>query len=251
MPLVPGSSVRWVVLLTVLFFGATGGAWAWYHVAPKTFAVSYRFAATNAVSGWTFRPEAVAAQAVEILATTNLFNGTFYTERGERVTVFMGTWDANNPQQLSVVAHTPEICWVGAGWKAVAAGHPEKLPLRYGTNTIPFEARTFLTPDGRSRELTVWCTLVSGQLFEETARFEYADSKDRLAQMDRAGRRTLKSKLLKAVGDRIPGDGTKQFVRFSTSAGSDWSASYALLGRFGERWLQLEAATSGTTAPGQ
>ena len=37
-----------------------------------------------------------------------------------------------------------------------------------------------------------------------------------------------------AVGERIPGNGTKQFVRFSTSAGSDWSASYALLGRFGE-----------------
>jgi hypothetical protein len=234
----------------VLFFGATGGAWAWYHVAPKRFAVSYRFEATNAVSGWTFRPESLADQAVEILATTNLFNGTFYTERGERVTVFMGTWDANNPKQLSVVGHTPDVCWVGAGWKPVTAGHPEKLPLSYGTNTIPFEARTFLTPDGRSRELTVWCTLVSGQLFEETARFEYADSKDRLAQMDRAGRRTLKSKLLKAVGDRIPGDGTKQFVRFSTSAGSDWSASYALLGRFGERWLQLEAAPSDTTAPG-
>lgn len=253
-PVVPGPSLRWVVLLTVLFFGATGGAWAWYHVAPKRFAVSYRFAATNAVSGWTFRPEPVAEQAVEILATTNLFNGTFYTERGERVTVFMGTWDANNPKQLSVVGHTPDVCWVGAGWKPVVAGHPEKLPLRYGTNTIPFEARTFLTPDGRSRELTVWCTLVSGQLFEETARFELKDEKagaSRLELRDSGARHTVKSKFLKAVGDRIPGDGTKQFVRFSTSAGSDWSASYALLGRFGERWLQLEAAPSDITAPGQ
>ena len=252
-PLASGSSVRWVVLLTVLFFGATGGAWAWYHVAPKRFAVSYRFEATNAMSGWTFRPESLADQAVEILATTNLFNGTFYTERGERVTVFMGTWDANNPQQLSVVAHTPEICWVGAGWKAVAAGHPEKLPLRYGTNTIPFEARTFLTPDGRSRELTVWCTLVSGQVYEEAPR-EVQGSKPSSSNRNElqasGARRNLKSKFLKAVGERIPGDGTKQFVRFSTSAGSDWSASYALLGRFGERWLQLEAAPSGTTAPG-
>jgi hypothetical protein len=55
---------------------------------------------------------------------------------------------------------------------------------------------------------------------------------------------------MKAVGERIPGNGTKQFVRFSTSAGSDWSASYALLGRFGERWLQLEVSRPGAAAAG-
>lgn len=242
-----------MILLALLFAGATGGAWSWYHVAPKQVAISYRFAVTNAVPGWTFRPEPVAEQAVEILATTNLFNGTFYTERGERVTVFMGTWDADNPKQLSVVGHTPDVCWVGAGWKPVGAGHPDKLPLRYGTNTIPFEARTFLTPDGRSRELTVWCTLVSGQLFEETARFELTEetagkSAEELKTL--GARHTLKSKFMKAVGERIPGNGTKQFVRFSTSAGSDWSASYALLGRFGERWLQLEVSRPGAAAAG-
>lgn len=240
-----------MILLALLFAGATGGAWSWYHVAPKQVAISYRFAVTNAVPGWTFRPEPVAEQAVEILATTNLFNGTFFTERGERVTVFMGTWDADNPKQLSVVGHTPDVCWVGAGWKPVGAGHPDKLPLRYGTNTIPFEARTFLTPDGRSRELTVWCTLVSGQLFEETARFELTEetagkSAEELKTL--GARHTLKSKFMKAVGERIPGNGTKQFVRFSTSAGSDWSASYALLGRFGERWLQLEVSHPGAAA---
>ena len=242
-----------MILLGLLFAGATGGAWSWYHVAPKQVAISYRFAVTNAVPGWTFRPEPVAEQAVEILATTNLFNGTFYTERGERVTVFMGTWDADNPKQLSVVGHTPDVCWVGAGWKPVGAGHPDKLPLRFGTNTIPFEARTFLTPDGRSRELTVWCTLVSGQLFEETARFELTEetagkSAEELKTL--GARHTLKSKFMKAVGERIPGNGTKQFVRFSTSAGSDWSASYALLGRFGERWLQLEVSRPGAAAAG-
>jgi hypothetical protein len=135
----------------------------------------------------------------------------------------------------------------------VGAGHPDKLPLRYGTNTIPFEARTFLTPDGRSRELTVWCTLVSGQLFEETARFELTEetagkSAEELKTL--GARHTLKSKFMKAVGERIPGNGTKQFVRFSTSAGSDWSASYALLGRFGERWLQLEVSRPGAAAAG-
>lgn len=248
----PRSLLFAVGLLTLLFFAATGGAWAWYHVAPKQFPVSYHFRPQSEVSGWKFRPEPVAEQAVEILATTNLFNGTFYNERGERVTVFVGTWDANNPKQLAVVGHTPDVCWVGAGWQPVAGGHPDKLPLHFGAHTIPFEARTFLTPDRRSRELTVWCTLVSGQIYEETSRFELPSAAPTGSVAERqafGARHTLKSKLLKAIGDRIPGDGTKQFVRFSTAAGSDWSASYALLGRFGEHWLQLETTTLESSAP--
>ncbi len=236
--------VRWVILLALLFLSATGGAWAWYHVAPKQFPVSYHFDATNVVSGWRFRAEPVAEQAMEILATTNLFNGTFFNEEGERVTVFMGTWDAGNPKQLSVVGHTPDVCWVGAGWKPVRAEHPDKLPLHFGPDTIPFEARTFLTPDGRQRELTVWCTLVSGQVFEETSRFELgaeANGSSRKVLQDAGARHALKSKFLKAITDRIPGEGTKQFVRFSTSFGSDGQAAFTRLDEFGRRWLQLQA----------
>jgi hypothetical protein len=239
---------RWILLLSLLFLSATGGAWAWYHVAPKQFAVSYHFDATNTVAGWQFRPEPVPENAVEILATTNLFNGTFFNERGERITVFMGTWDADNPKQLSVVGHTPDVCWVGAGWKPVRTEHPAKLPLTFGPHQIPFEARTFLTPDGRQRELTVWCTVVSGQVFEETARFEVAptDAGANRKQLQAEGARsTLKSKLVKAIGERIPGSGTKQFVRFSTATGTAWQAPFASLQRFGEHWLHLQALVPG------
>lgn len=243
----PVNPTRWVLLLALLFLSATGGAWAWYHVAPKQFLVSFRFDATNAVAGWRFKPEPVADQAIETLATTNLFNGVFLDERGDRVTVFMGTWDANNPKQLSVVGHTPDVCWVGAGWKPVHANLPDKLPLRFGTNRILFEARTFLTPDGRQRELTVWCTLVSGQVYEETSRFE-VDLQDQ--QADRrtleaeGARHTMRSKLAKAITERIPGSGTKQFVRFSTALGSDGPAAFSRLEQFGGQWLQLQAKVS-------
>ncbi len=235
-----------VGLLSLLFVGATGGAWAWFHVSPQRFPVSFRFDATNRVEGWRFAEEPVAASAVEILATTNLFNGTFVTAQGERVTVFMGTWDANNPQQMSVVGHTPDVCWVGAGWKPVQVGHPDKLTLHFGPHEVPFEARSFQTPDGRSRELTVWCTLVSGQVYAETGRFELpeeAAGRSRREMQAYGARHTLVTKLVKAVGERIPGDGTKQFVRFSTALDQDWTAAYARLGRFGERWLRLEASS--------
>ena len=210
----PSSVPTWALL--ALFLASTGGAWAWFNVMPKQFPVSYAFRPRPEVPGWTFKPEPVSEQAQEILATTNLFNGVFTNASGERITVFVGTWDANNPKQMAVVGHTPDVCWVGAGWTPVQGRHPDKLPLYFGTNTMPFEARTFMTPDRRSEELTVWCTLVSGQIYEETSRFSLPDAAKNLTGRERqayGARHGLKGKLMKAIGDRIPGTGSKQFVR--------------------------------------
>lgn len=232
-------------LIGAAFLGATGAAWAWYNISPKQFPVSYHFAPRPEVPGWKFIPEPVSAQARDILATTNLFNGTYTNAQGDRVTVFLGTWDANNPQQMAVVGHTPDICWVGAGWEPVPGGHPDKLNLRLGTNTLPFEARTFLTPDKRSRELAAWCTLVSGQLFEEDKKFELTDQmtagslRQRQASLNR---RTLKAKLNKIL-QQIPATGAKQFVRFSTASNGNPSTSFDLMAKFGSQWLDLHAAT--------
>jgi hypothetical protein len=233
-------------LIAAAFLGANGAAWGWYNLAPKQFPVSYRFTPRQEVQGWRFVPEPVSAQAQEILATTNLFSGTYSNARGERVTVFLGTWDANNPKQMSVVGHTPDVCWVGAGWEPVAGGHPDKLNVAFGTNSIPFEARTFLTPDKHSRELTAWCTLVSGQLFEEEKRFEMPDDLRAASRGERqasGSRHTLKSRLTRVITERIPGNGSKQFVRFSTPANAGPTASFDLMGKFGSQWLDLHAAT--------
>lgn len=234
-------------LLGAVFLLATGAAWAWYNVSPKQFPVSYHFQTRPAVPGWTFVPEPVSEQAREILATTNLFNGIYTNARGDRVTVFLGTWDANNPKQMSVVGHTPDVCWVGAGWEPVAGGHPDKLDIRFGTNSIPFEARTFLTPDKRSRELTAWCTLVSGQLFEEDKKFELPESVKAGGIQERqapGARHTLKSKLTKVITQRIPGTGAKQFVRFSTTAKGTPADSLDLMQTFGAQWLDLHVSTA-------
>jgi len=240
----PSSSLpSWI--LGVLFLFATGGAWAWFHVSPKQFPVSYAFHPKSDVPGWTFKAEPVPEQAQEILATTNLFNGVFTNASGHRITVFVGTLDANNPKQMAVVGHTPDVCWVGAGWEPVSGDHPDKLQLRIGTNSLPFEARTFLTPDKRSRELTAWCTLVSGQLFEEDKRFELPEEAKSGSRMERqapGARHTLKSKLTTTISRRIAGNGAKQFVRFSTSADGSPETSFNLMQSFGAQWLDLHVS---------
>jgi hypothetical protein len=230
-------------ILCGLFLSATGGAWAWFHVAPKQFLVSYRFTPTNTIPGWSFESEPISRNATETLATTNLFNGTFISRSGLKVTAFMGTWDAGNPKQLAVVSHSPDVCWVGAGWKPVAVDHPEKVLIDLGNDTIPFEVRTFEAPGGGHRELTLWCTLVSGQIYEESGRFLIRKEDETLTtqSLKAAGaRHTLKTKLLKAIVDRIPGDGTKQFVRFSIPLRSDWPTALEEIQKFARSWLQLE-----------
>jgi len=241
------SPLRHVVVLALLFFGATGGAWAWYHVAPKQFPVSYRFVAREKVPGWTFKPEAVSREVTDVLATTNLVNGTYQSVSGRRITAFMGTWDAGNPKQLAVVSHSPDVCWVGAGWKPVPVDHPDKLTIDFGTDVLPFEARTFEAPGGRHRELTVWCTLVSGQVYEEQGRFliQPGQADQSLLALKAAGARQLRrTQLIKAVRDRIPGDGTKQFVRFSIEMPGDWRPALEELRTFGRAWLELERETN-------
>ena len=230
-----------LLILTGLFLSAAGGAWAWYHVNPKRFPVNYAFHATDRIAGHVFKPEEVGPGAVEILATTNLFNGDFIGPKGEKFTAFMGTWDAADSKQMSVVAHTPDVCWVGAGAVPVSVGHPDKLELQFQGERIPFEVRTFRMPN-QQLELTAWCTLVSGQVFAESERFELkeGDPEDRRDRQAQAARRVVRGNFLRMIRERVPGNGSKQFVRFSTALKGDWQPALERLQQFAQRWLSLQ-----------
>jgi len=229
-------------LIFSFFILATGGAWAWYHVIPKQFPVSYAFQAREHVPGLSFKAEPVTGNAVEILATTNLINGTFARSGGQRFMVFMGTWDGQDPKQMSVVGHTPDICWVGAGWTQMPMNHPDKLELDFRGTRLPFEVRVFKAPQGNHLELTVWATLVSGQVYQEVGRFVLPEDAPEAwrARSAYGARHVLKGQLFKAISERIPGTGNKQFVRFSTPLTGDLPPALDSLKQFGEQWLELQ-----------
>lgn len=238
-------------VLTVMFVAAVAGAWAWYHVDPKRFPVSYAFHAVDTIAGYEFKAEPVGDEAVQTLATTNLFNGLFRSASGERFTVFMGTWDAARSKELAVVGHTPDICWVGAGAIAVSVGQPDHVELDLGPASIPFEVRVFqMSPSSKQMELTVWCTLISGQVFAENDRFgSHGLSKTSPgSRQAEAGRRLARMQLVRAIRERVPGDGSKQFVRFSTSLDGDWKPALERVERFAQRWLQLKISRDGADA---
>ncbi len=231
-----------LLILTGCFLLAAGGAWAWYNVNPRQSPTSYAFKASSHPVGYYFKAEPVGEEAIQILATTNLVNGTFIGPTAERLMAFMGTWDGTDSKQAAVVGHTPDVCWVGNGWTPVALGHPDKLELEFQGTKIPFELRTFRAPMGNHLELTVWCTLISGQVFSESDRFELSEgaSQDLQEKQAQGSRHLLRSNFLRMIRERVPGTGAKQFVRFSTGVEGDWHPALERLRVFGQRWLELQ-----------
>ncbi len=240
----PGQLLRRSIILVALFVTAVGTAWAWYNVSPKRFPVAYHFFNSTNAPGWAYQPDPPAdATVIESLATTNLVAGVFTAPGKTPFTVFMGTWDAANSKEMSVVAHTPDICWVGAGWVPVDLGQPPSTNFVFDGTLIPFEVRAFQDTSKTHVEMTVWCTLVSGQVFEESSRFvppaNSAGTDTRLLQAS-SSRNHLRSQFIRVLADRIPGNGSKQFVRFSTSAEGDWRPALERLRQFAPLWLKLQ-----------
>jgi hypothetical protein len=228
--------------MTALFAAAIVAAWAWFYVGVTPPEKSFVLKARENLPGYRFTVVPIGDQAIETLATTNLINGQFEGPDRQRFTVFAADWAAKGSKQMSVLGHTPEICWVGAGFQLTSLGEPPFMEVTFGREKLALECRVFRTPDQRSIEMVVWCSLVSGQPLEEGFRFQpKRDDKvdPQLAQASTGRVRGMNS-LIKALARRQPGDGTKQFVRFSTPVAGDWKEAYQRLERFAHQWLELE-----------
>ena len=236
--------------ILALFLVATVGAWAWFHVNTPVREVIYEFQPRAELPGLRYKEVPISAQAAEMLANTNLINGTFTGPEGRDFTVFFGDWRARSAREMNVVQHTPDICWIGAGWTVVPTELPPEITLQFGTERIPFVCRVFQAPRSTHKELTLWCTLVGGQVFEEGERFASEDKThlDRTQLQHNAARRRSYEQFLRAVQYRVPSDGSKQFVRFSTTFEPDGGKSLQALQRFGEQWIQVQR-TRATTPP--
>lgn len=231
-----------LLVLAVLFSISSAGAWAWFHVNPRVHPSSLHFELQTNIADFAFTSEAVSPEAIEILSTTNLFNGSYTRGRRERFSVFAGEWLGRDARELSVVQHTPDICWIGGGAKPVDMGQPETVDIDLNGVKIPFECRVFkLAPDAPP-ELTLWCALVSGQIITEGGRFDgnTDDEWQRKLLLIHFNRIRAMKMFLFAIKNRIASDGSKQFVRLSTSVDRDLKSSLERLQDFTKEWLDVK-----------
>lgn len=256
-----GAYSRSVIPMTVVFclFALTiGAAWGWFHVNPRQYATRLKFGVRRDVASYQFTNLVLSEGVLDELAisTNDLVNGIYNRVPPatpgvpERITVFYAGWAARSAREMSVVQHTPDICWVGAGAVPIALGQPSSVLLDLSGTPVPFECRVFLFQDG-AREMSLWCTLVSGQVYGEGLRFSpekspidaTSNAQDPIAARYAAGRRVGGNQFLNAVRQRIAGTGEKQFVRLSTPVyRDDWTEALDRLRTFANSWLLLQVS---------
>ncbi len=254
----------WPVLVVFFAFaGVVAGAWAWFHVAPRQYEASYSLRARAGVPSFTYTNVVLTDAVLEALSISSnlVVNGTFTrtARKSERITVFLATWLAKSAREMSVVQHTPDICWVAAGAVPMSLGQPAQLEVRVGETSFPFECRLFRLGE-RDLELSIWCTLVNGQPQPElavgagSAPRELTNTptgfEDKSRRADGAARRQAGSQFLNAIRNRIPGSGQKQFVRLSAPVhGENWATALQSVSEFAGKWLEVEVRRS-THGPG-
>jgi hypothetical protein len=243
------SPARGLLLLLALFGGAIGAAWGWFHIDPPE-PRRLRLEVKRELPGWTFHPEPLSASAQEILATTNLFNGTFLGANGLRLTVFAAEWRADHSRSMSVVQHTPDICWVGAGWTPSDLGQPDQVQLDISGTRLPFECRVFQSPAGR-RELVLWCTLLGGAVLEESGRWKIEQDMgaSRFSRHTWAGRRLGAGQFIQNFMARRSSIGAKQFLRVSKEASYALEEDLRALEEFTLAWVSIRDDWEETQIP--
>lgn len=273
-PLPPPSTLRASWRLTIfvfsLFLACIALPWWWFHSGSASSEERLRIEVSRQVPGYAFTNAPVSESEKQALATTNLISGVFVPEIGilggqtagegnkfgqKYFRIFVAEWQAKPGQDLSVIHHTPDICWAGAGWSSSSLGQPTQvsleLPLMKNDSghsskiELLFECRIFKSPSSSTHELVMWCTLVGGQLLPEIHLFPVStDNTDtRSHPQQRMGpyaRRLVASHLWQQVMHRTPAQSTKQFIRLSLPLTESWESAIKELRTFAGQWLQVK-----------
>ena len=211
------------------------------HLIPRT-----------SIPGYRFVNEPVAPSLMEGLGTTNILSGDFLplTNTLQRVTVFFATWSGDAPSPFKGFGHTPDVCWVGAGWIPVSSVGTQRIDLEipFSKNAEPlpsdpaflevlfaFDTQTFERPETGAREQAAWCTLMAGKPLSSSKPLKTLSSTALGAFYQSRG--SLFAQLMHAVANRSLRNG-KQFIRFSSPVEIDSARTRKDLESFGSQWLR-------------
>jgi hypothetical protein len=225
-----------------LFLLVTLGPGLWIRWSPKAVVEDpLVLAVERDLADAVFTPTAVGQVAMDKLGTTNLFNGEYRMADGRSVSVFFADWRPEDGAAATLLMHTPDVCWVQAGWVPVDSDVPPRVIWTFDDHTLGFECRLFSGPSGYHRELVVWLALINGVPVDLAP--PGTITKGGLPGVLSERMRRIRQ-MLSLVGNRNSVHGRKQFVRYSVTTGEDWRVGLEELEAFGKRWVQLGRAAN-------
>lgn len=235
--------------LPLILFGlAILGTVVWVQSQSRSPQEPLFIEARREIPGYGFTPVALGSQVTQTLATTRLFNGHFFDGHSNRVSVFSADWPRGQGDGGNVFGHTPEICWVGAGFRTVRQGEPSQVFVAVGGRSIPFQCRILKHPDLPTPEITLWAACIDGRWddIEFGAPPHQGDGSAVVVGYLQEVGRTLSTRwasVRRLVLHPYPSGARKQFVRFSIPLTTEWPGALAALERFAPLWLEVTPKT--------
>jgi hypothetical protein len=200
------------------------------------------FAGRTEMLGYRFQAVPLGLRVAEMLATTQLLNGHFFDSRSNRVSVFQADWKAGEVNDDKVLGHTPELCWVGTGFRTVRLGEPSQVVMELAGHRVPFQCRILKHPGLPNPEITLWAACIDGR-WDDYSLGQLADMgkpDTTLRSYLRDVWRTLSTRwaaVRRVALQPLAISGPKQFVRLSLPVTNEWPAALADLECFAQAWL--------------
>ena len=237
--------LRWDLISLGLFALAVVGTAVWVRWPRPVPEGRVFLRARDRIPGYHFQPVMLGTAVPETLATTNLFNGHFFDAQSNRVSVFSAAWDPGQGTGGNVFGHTPEICWVGAGFRTVRAGEPDQLALHVAGRSIPFQCRVLQHPELPTPEITLWAACLDGRWDDITlgAPPDMPVGSQPLMTYLRGFWRTITTRwagVRRLIQQPFTQNARKQYLRFSKPLTTDPQTALKDLERFAGLWLEGE-----------
>lgn len=240
-----GRRMGFLILLGGLFFVCVAGAWFWVWRGQPAQSEALWVEARTRVEGYAFTPVELSPAALATLGTTNVVNGRFTNDAHFESFVSLASWTGESGRNISLVEHTPDVCWPAEGMRPLELGQPSQVEISLNRLAMPFECRVFESPGGTRRELVVWCSFLGGQIMPEydLLRLSARDSTDRYRDHGSRSvtvRRRLKiTQFIGLITRRLPVQGDRQMVRVSLPLTTDWQDALRQIKAFVPQCLGL------------
>lgn len=197
-----------VVFGTILAFAAGLVIYATQSPLPRTFHgdVKELLPSPEELAGWTveYRPIAdtpeVQAKVAELL---NYDSAVFaiYTRGATRVSIYLAYWTPGKMMYRDVGGHTPDNCWVNAGWKIESAAGLKTLTAPNGACYLHTEHRVF-TASGAREHMLFWH--IVGGVSEYWRNGWPPPMLDALTDLPRMGRRMRAEQFFVRISSNVP-----------------------------------------------
>jgi hypothetical protein len=232
-----------IFFFQLIAFGlAIIGPWLWLRSDDPNHENQFFLTARHSIQGWQFVPVHLGVQTQKNLGAAELFNGHFTNGCLQRVSVFSANWQPGQGD-FSSLGHTPEKCWVEAGFRLAAYDGPSQICMSIGGRKIPFQCRILNHPNLGSPEIALWAACIDGQWsgipYEPPP--EQMDDAHNVPNQIRRAVASYNSRwafFRNRVFNRLNPAARKQFIRLSTPLTAEWRAAIIELGAFADRWLE-------------